>query len=98
MLQNLGMTDAFNPELADFSGINGLGGLYISDVIHKAFIAVDEEGTEAAAATAVIVAGITSVYETPQFIANRPFIYLIRDKETGVILFMGRVLDPTVEG
>ncbi len=94
-LKKLGMVDAFGP--ADFSGINGQRNLFITDVLHKAFISVDEKGTEAAAATAVIFAE-SSAGDEPSFIANRPFIYLIRDKETGVILFMGRVLDPTTEG
>jgi len=69
--------------------------LFISDVIHKAFVAVDEAGTEAAAATAVIV-GVTSAPVEPpvQVTMDRPFIFLIRDIETGAILFVGRVLNP----
>jgi serpin B len=65
--------------------------LYLSSVVHKAFVAVDEKGTEAAAATGV-VAGATSM---PQEVrVDRPFIYLIRDRETGTVLFVGRLLNP----
>jgi serpin B len=97
-LQSLGMTDAFDDTKADFSGIDGRRDLVITDVIHKAFIAVDEKGTEAAAATAVII-GVTSMpVDPPSFVADRPFIFLIRDRQTGVILFMGRIVDPTVQG
>jgi serpin B len=91
-LKALGMNDAFDFAKADFSGIDGTRRLFISEVFHKAFIAVDEKGTEAAAATAVIIAGYGS--PPPNFIADRPFIFLIRDRVTGVILFMGRILDP----
>ena len=96
-LISLGMEHAFRSDIADFSGIDGSTGLFVSDVLHKAFISVDEEGTEAAAATAVVMEFTSIDPEKPDFVANRPFIYLIRDKETGTILFMGRVLDPTVE-
>lgn len=93
-LKALGMTDAFDPEQADFSGMSDRKDLFISAVVHKAFVAVDEKGTEAAAATAVIV-GVTSA---PAFdvtlIIDRPFIFLIRDIPTGQILFVGRVLNP----
>jgi serpin B len=94
-LKALGMTLAFTGS-ADFSGIFGARSIYISDVIHKAFISVDEKGTEAAAATAVIFER-TSI-PAPSFIADRPFLFVIRDRLTGVILFMGRILDPTDEG
>ena len=88
------MTDAFNFASADLSGINGLLTLAITDILHKAFVAVDEKGTEAAAATAVVI-GETSVPD-PDIImpVDRPFILLIRDTNTGTILFMGRILDP----
>jgi serpin B len=91
----LGMTDAFTGA-ADFSGIFGAPDICISDIIHKAFISVDEKGTEAAAATAVIF--IETSGFSPSFIANRPFLFVIRDRLTGVILFMGRILDPTTGG
>ena len=95
-LQSLGMIDAFVQDKADLSGIDGTKDLYVSDVLHKAFIAVDEKGTEAAAATAVIIKTWESLSSPPSFIADRPFIFMIRDKQTKAILFMGRVLDPTV--
>jgi serpin B len=91
----LGMVDAFT-NAADFSGIFGSRDIHVSDVIHKAFISVDEKGTEAAAATAVIFD--RNSISNPSFIADRPFLFIIRDRLNGVILFMGRILDPTVEG
>lgn len=91
-LQALGMTDAFSSQ-ADLSGIDGTKGLVVSDVLHKSFIKVNEEGTEEAAATAVIVAGSAPV-QHPELRADRPFIFLIRDHATGAILFVGRVVDP----
>ncbi|MDD5675153.1 MAG: serpin family protein, partial [Chitinivibrionales bacterium] len=96
ILTGLGMQNAFNPDSADFSGICNER-LYIGDVIHKAFVKVDEKGTTAAAATAVIMQTL-SMHVLPavpiQFKANRPFIYLIRDRATNTILFLGRVVDP----
>jgi len=93
LLQALGMTLAFSGA-ADFSGMDGTGGLHISEVIHKAFIDVAEKGTEAAAATAVIMkdggAPVVDLYVR----ADHPFLYFLRDQPTGAILFMGRVLDP----
>ncbi len=94
-LADMGMPVAFVPGAADFSGMNGEGRLFIQDVVHKAFVSVDEEGTEAAAATAVIV-GIESVRQTVEVNVDRPFVFLIRDIETGTILFLGRVVDPSV--
>jgi serpin B len=94
-LSDMGMGVAFDPDAADFSGIDGTRNLYITDVVHKAFVDVDEEGTEAAAATAVIV-GLTSAPGEPvQVTIDRPFIFLIRDMERGTILFIGRVMDPS---
>jgi serpin B len=95
-LKALGMIDAFSPGAADFSGIDGTKSLYVSNVLHKAFISVDEEGTEAAAATAVTFDRTSVDPNEVAFYVNRPFIYLIRDKETGTILFMGRIVNPTV--
>ena len=92
-LSDMGMPVAFT-DAADFSGMTGTKGLTIQDVIHKAFIALDENGTEAAAATAVIV-GITSLPANPVDVTiDRPFIFLIRDIPTGTVLFLGRVLNP----
>ena len=94
-LAQLGMVDAFQAETADFSGITGKRDLYISSVVHKAFVAVDEAGTEAAAATAVIMEVASAPMEDPiQLTIDRPFILLIRDEPTGAVLFAGRVLDP----
>jgi serpin B len=94
-LADLGMKAAFDPATADFSGMDGTRDLYITDVIHKAFVEVDESGTEAAAATAVIV-GTTSVPADPiKVTIDRPFLFLIRDIETGTVLFLGRVMDPS---
>jgi len=92
-LYDMGIEDAFMPVIADLSGMDGTRLLYITDVVHKAFVAVDEAGTEAAAATGVVV-GYTSAPMPATFNADRPFVFLIRDKETGTILFMGRVLNP----
>jgi len=95
MLRGMGMSAAFDPYRADFSGIDDNRDLYITDVLHKAFISVDENGTEAAAATAVIV-GTTAIPPPPVEISiNHPFIFMIRNNSTGAILFFGRVLDPT---
>jgi serpin B len=93
-LAGMGMPDAFSGD-ADFSGMTGNRELFISDVVHKAFVAVDEAGTEAAAATAVIAGGAAPPAEHPvQITIDHPFIFLIRDIETGAILFVGRVLNP----
>ena len=93
-LSDMGMPIAFVEAEADFSGMNGEGRLFIQDVVHKAFVAVDEAGTEAAAATAVIVS-IVSERQRVEVNVDRPFVFLIRDIETGTILFVGRVLDPS---
>ena len=90
----MGMTDAFLSGKADFSGMNGgLEPLFISQVAHQAFISVNEKGTEAAAATAVVMSGGMAAKALE---IDRPFIYVIRDIPTGSILFVGRVLDPEV--
>lgn len=91
-LQDMGMGIAFSGS-ADFSGIDGTRSLAITDVLHKAFVAVDEEGTEAAAATAVVV-GETSVPTFEPLAIDRPFLFLVRDDTTGSVLFIGRVMDP----
>jgi len=94
MLIAMGMDIAFSFN-ADFSGMNGFGGLFIEKVLHKAFIEVNEEGTEAAAATTVHM--LESAVEPGQqtiFDANHPFIYLITHKQTNTILFIGKVVDP----
>jgi serine protease inhibitor len=94
-LSSMGMEIAFT-DAADFTGINPAGNLYISRVLHKTYIDVNEEGTEAAAVTAVEV-GFTSVGPNPgpvRFIADRPFLFAIRENSTGSILFMGRLSYP----
>jgi serpin B len=92
-LEEMGMPTAFTPS-ADFSGMDGTRYLSIQDVIHQAFIDVNEKGTEATAATAVTMT-MKSVTRTPVFLANHPFIFVIQDRGTGTILFLGRVIDPT---
>jgi serpin B len=92
-LSSMGMPVAFVDD-ADFSGMTGKRDLYISDVIHKAFIAVDESGTEAAAATAVIMRATAMPLAPKEVTVDRPFIFLIRDIKTGSVLFIGRVLNP----
>ena len=91
-LSDMGMESAFDMS-ADFSGMDGTLSLYIASVIHKAFISVDENGTEAAAATAVIMQKLNGE-SSVEFTIDRPFIYLIKDRGTGTILFIGRVLNP----
>ena len=96
-LKEMGMASAFNVPPADFSGMDGTKDLKIQDVIHQAFVEVNEEGTEAAAATAVIV-GITSLPPpVPRFRADHPFVFIIQQKDTGNILFLGRVSDPSTQ-
>ncbi|MGH7329275.1 MAG: serpin family protein, partial [Polyangiaceae bacterium] len=95
-LANLGMPTAFAPGSADFSGIStNKEGLYISDVMHKAFIQVDEDGTEAAAATAVMMAGAGAPQKLTIFKADHPFLFFLRDKTNGAVLFAGRLTDPS---
>jgi len=92
-LIDLGLNVSFTP-YADFSGMTGQKDLYIDKVMHKAFIEVNEEGTEAAAATSVHML-LNSVPETTQFTADHPFVFLLYHKEARMILFMGRVIDPS---
>ncbi len=93
-LSALGMDVAFDPGRADFSGINPMqSDLHISDVKHKTFVEVDEEGTEAAAVTSVVV-GVTSVGEPITMRIDRPFVFAIREHTTGSILFIGQVTNP----
>jgi len=90
-LAQLGMPDAFQLGAADFSGMDGTRDLFIGHIAHKAFISVNEEGTEAAAAT-----GVSMTLSIPAMMTiDRPFVFLIRDIETGTILFIGRVMDPS---
>jgi serpin B len=102
VLQSMGMSVAFAARKADFSRMSRIkgtteGDLYITAVIHKAFVDVNEEGTEAAAATGVVM-GVRSARPRPEqppvFRADHPFVFLIRDNRTGSIVFMGRVTNP----
>ncbi len=89
-LKALGMEDLFDSEKADLSGINGRKDLVVTDAVHKSYVDVNEEGTEAAGATGIIV-GVTAVQTPKNFVADRPFMFCLRDTETGSILFMGRL-------
>jgi serpin B len=91
-LAEMGMPLAFTPDEADFSGMDGTSNLFISGVFHKAFVDVNEKGTEAAAATGVVV-GMVAMPNS--FRADHPFNFLIQERGTGSILFMGRVVDPS---
>ena len=96
ILTTMGMPDAFDINAADFSGMTGAKDMYIGNVIHKAFVAVDEKGTEAAATTISIVIGGAAPIDV-NFTADHPFIFIIRDTVNGQILFIGRVLNPLEE-
>lgn len=102
-LAKMGMADAFSPQKANFKGMtDNPEGLFISRVIHKAFVEVDEVGTEAAAATAVVLAPASAprpVQPPPpkEFKADHPFLFVIKHEPTGAVLFLGRVEDPTKE-
>ena len=93
-LAEMGMPDAFDDRAADFSGMTGSRDLWISRVVHKAFVSVDEEGTEAAAATGVVMLESGLAKEPIAVTVDRPFIFLIRDTGTGTVLFLGRVSNP----
>jgi serine protease inhibitor len=97
VLQQMGMGNAFSEMEADFTGINPDGGLFISYVQHNSFVEVNEEGTEAAAATVVAI-GKTSAGppEEIPFIVNKPYIFVIRERSTGAILFMGTINKPAI--
>lgn len=92
-LRQSGVTSAFDPQVADFSQIDGARDLHVSTVRHKAFIDVNEEGTEAAAATSAGMSAL-GIRRVREFTADHPFLFLIRDNAAGSLLFLGRVLDP----
>jgi serpin B len=102
-MQRLGMTEAFDAHAADFSAMAQLGryeGLYIAKALHEAVVEFTETGTEAAAATAVIMAARGAAREEPEYREvsfDRPFDFVIQHRQTGTILFMGHVEDPTEE-
>ncbi|KAM4841438.1 serpin B11 isoform 2-T3 [Thomomys bottae] len=93
LLKSLGMTDIFDQAKADFSGMSPDKGLFLSKVVHKAYVEVNEEGTEAAAASGESVA-VKRLPIRDRFLANRPFLFLITDISTGVILFLGKLASP----
>jgi serpin B len=99
-LQDMEMTDALDVDQADLRGIADppIGNLSISDVLHKTFIDVNEEGTEAAGATAVVIGGNDALIDPPPppkvFRADHPFLFALRDRHSGSLLFLGRVTDP----
>ena len=93
VLTSMGIPSAFDARRADFSGMNGKKDLYISAVIHKAFVDVKEEGTEAAAATGIVMRA-SGMPDRIVFRADHPFVFFIRDNRTDSILFMGRVVNP----
>uniref|UniRef100_A0A4X2K5H3 Serpin B6 n=2 Tax=Vombatus ursinus TaxID=29139 RepID=A0A4X2K5H3_VOMUR len=93
ILRKLGMSDAFDGSVADFSGMSARRDLYLSKVVHKAFVEVNEEGTEAACATAIVIIKLCARI-IPRFIVNRPFLFLIQDNSSKTILFLGKVISP----
>jgi serpin B len=98
MLSSMGMSAAFDPDRADFSRMASEQKLCVSAVIHKAFVEVNEQGTEAAAATGVIMAPAAAAFPRPQepvtFRADHPFVFTIVDNRSGSVLFLGRVANP----
>lgn len=92
-LKNMGMKRAFG-EGADFSGMTGSKDLFINNVVHKTYVKVNEEGTEAAAATGVVMRKTSAIMETKEFKADHPFIFIIKDNKNDTILFMGRIMNP----
>ncbi len=94
-LQDLGMNAAFVPGEANFSGMDGTKNLFISKTVHKAYVKVDEEGTEAAAVTAVAMKLTGLPGPKPTFVADHPFMFIIKDEKTGAILFIGSVSNPS---
>ncbi|MDY6833436.1 MAG: serpin family protein [Chloroflexota bacterium] len=95
ILSELGMPSAFIAGVADFSGIDGTRDLWIDDVYHKTYISIDEEGTEASASTVVVLTKY-SLRDSLAITLDRPFIYMIQDMETNAILFVGRIMDPSL--
>ena len=94
VLKGMGMTRAFDPRQADFSGMDGERDLCLSDVLHKAYVAVDEQGTEAAAATGSVMVATVMIRPQRVFNADHPFMFFLRDLRSGVVLFAGRLSQP----
>jgi len=95
MLSAMGMSDLFSDGAADLSGIDGGKNLHVSEILHRAVVDVNEEGTEAAAATAVVHHYLSMMYHGIEFRADHPFIFFIQDKVTKSILFLGRFVQPS---
>lgn len=94
-LQAMGMKDLFDEVRSDLSGISGNRDLFVSNVIHKAFLEVNEKGSEAAAATGVVMMMRAMPVGPPEFVADHPFLFYIRDHQTGLVLFAGRLSQPS---
>jgi len=93
ILSDMGMGIAFSERLADFTRINKMGGLFISEVLHKSFLEINEEGTEAAAVTVVEI-GYTSIGDEFRMTVNRPFLLVIRETKNNTVLFLGKIMEP----
>jgi serine protease inhibitor len=98
VLRALGMPDAFDPAVADFRGMTAAERLYVSAVIHQANLDIDEKGTEAAAATAVVMGTTSLPVNQTTLRIDRPFLFALRDVQTGAILFLGHVTEPAIRG
>src|SRR5579885_596934 len=96
ILVSMGVKDAFDPNTADFSGMTGNHDLSISTAIHQAYVKVDEKGTEAAAATGIVISATAMPIYQHTFQADHPFVFVIYDKQTGLVLFMGQIMNPSV--
>ncbi len=94
-LKDLGVEDIFDSKTANLTGI--LGGIFVSNAVHDAYVDVNEEGTEAAAVTTIVAAFTSGPPPTPLFVADHPFLFVIQDDESGMILFMGKLSEPTAE-
>lgn len=92
-LEHMGMVDAFNPQKADFSGMSGSQGLSVTKVLHKSFVEVTEEGTEAAAATGVEVS-LTSALRNEVITCDHPYLFFIKHRKFNTIFFLGRMVCP----
>jgi len=92
--QKLGMTDMFSENAADFSRLSANNGLFVRAVLQKAFLEVNEEGSEAAAATGVVIVERSMPMPPPVFNCDQPFMFFIKDKKTDMVLFSGRVITP----
>jgi serpin B len=95
VLGQLGVSTLFDPNSADLSDLSDEAGLHVQKVIHQAEVEVNEEGSEASAATAVVIGTRSKAPRPREFIANRPFVFIIQDKEFNVPLFLGRIVDPS---